>query len=147
MARNGFRRQGGTPGNSLQLARSAIAALTNVKAESALSMEHQTSANACSFMHLVEILLPITDRGVSRCEIEPLARRLTDKFGGVTVFMRSAGDGVWDDGGTNVRDDIIILEVMTPAIDHGWWRALRAELELRLSQSEIVVRSHRVERL
>lgn len=98
-------------------------------------------------MHLVEILLPIIDGAVLRREIKPLRRQLTERLGGVTVFARSPGEGLWDDEVRAVRDEIVVVEIMTATIDHNWWRTLRTELEERLSQKEIVVHAHRMERL
>lgn len=98
-------------------------------------------------MHLVEILLPVTDSVAFPAEIERLGRQLTEKFGGVTAFARSPGDGAWQDGAMTKYDTIIVLEVMTKDLDRSWWRDLRAALESRLDQEEIVIRTHMIDKL
>jgi hypothetical protein len=96
-------------------------------------------------MRLVEILLPITWQ--TRAELERLMTQLTDRFGGATAFVRSPGEGLWQDESSIVRDEVVVVEVMCETIDHAWWRRLREDLETRLGEKEIVVRAHAVERL
>src|SRR5919112_5665683 len=102
-------------------------------------------------MHLIEILLPLSDN-----EGKPFAadlhgqvrEELAEHFGGVTAFTRSPAEGLWKQGsGAPDRDDIIIFEVMADWLDRGWWSAYRTELERRFRQDEIVVRAREVELL
>lgn len=103
-------------------------------------------------MHVVEILLPLTpDNGPPRAdrEFNRLRQILTERFGGFTAFLRSPAEGVWRNpevGGVD-RDDITVVEVMTDVVDPDWWAKLRNDLELRLGQKEIVIRSHEAKRL
>jgi hypothetical protein len=46
-----------------------------------------------------------------------------------------------------VREDVVTYEVATGDLDHGWWRAYRAELEQRFDQQELVLRRSEIERL
>jgi hypothetical protein len=46
-----------------------------------------------------------------------------------------------------VRDDIIVIEVMTDALDRGWWQHFRERLEDTFEQDEIVIRAAAIERL
>jgi hypothetical protein len=96
-------------------------------------------------MRLVEILLPVTSK--THAELEQLMAQLTDRFGGATAFVRSPGEGLWQDNSAIVKDEIVVVEVMCETIDHAWWRSLREDLEKRLGEKEIVVRAHAVERL
>jgi hypothetical protein len=96
-------------------------------------------------MRLVEILLPVTSK--THAELERLTTQLTDRFGGATAFVRSPGEGLWQDDSAIVKDEIVVVEVMCETIDHAWWRSLREDLETRLGEKEIVVRAHAVERL
>ena len=101
-------------------------------------------------MHLIEILLPLRDN-----EGEPFSQdlfaevreELVERFGGVTAFMRSPAEGVWDEGGGRSRDEIVVLDVMAEALDRDWWRAYRETLERRFRQDEVVIRASEVERL
>ena len=100
-------------------------------------------------VHLIEILLPLTDNSGEPfpAELQAAVRdELAEHFGGVTAFTRSPAEGLWKEGGgAPDRDDIVILEVMADWLDRGWWRGYRAELERRFRQDEIVVRARAVE--
>jgi hypothetical protein len=102
-------------------------------------------------MSLIEIFLPTFANSGERFPAEAfdrVRRELTDRFGGVTAFVRSPAIGVWeDDSGRERRDEIVIFEVMVETLDRDWWRAYRAEIEARFRQDVVVVRAHEVERL
>jgi hypothetical protein len=102
-------------------------------------------------MHLIEILLPLSDNAGKPFAAELLAQvrdELAEHFGGVTAFARNPAEGLWKpDEGKADRDDIIIFEVTADWLDRSWWRGYRAELERRFSQDEIVVRAIEVELL
>ena len=96
-------------------------------------------------MHLVQILLPVYDNQQNpqpHDEFRRVRRELTERFGGLTVYTRAPAEGMWklNDNHTT-RDDIVIFEVMTEALDEGWWRAYRGELERRFRQDVVVVRA------
>jgi hypothetical protein len=101
-------------------------------------------------MHLVEILLPLSDNGGRRFPREAFARvreELVERFGGLTAFTRSPAEGVWEEGQSRSRDEVVIFEVMAEELNRSWWRDYRRELERRFRQDEIVVRARQVERL
>jgi len=94
-------------------------------------------------MHLVQILLPIVgpheDFGPVLTEIEGA---LSEMFGGVTSYARAPAKGLWQpNSDVPERDDIIVVEVMVPALDRAWWQAFRGVLERLLHQEEVVVRA------
>jgi hypothetical protein len=101
-------------------------------------------------MYVVEILLPLY-----RNDKEPQPKalfaqvrgELVERFGGLTAFTRSPAEGLWEEGGEVARDEIVIFEVMTDAIDRDWWTRFRAALEHRFGQEEILIRARRTERL
>lgn len=102
-------------------------------------------------MHLVQFLLPLRDndgRPFPRAEFDRVNRELTDRFGGVTAYLRSPATGAWreEDGGVT-HDDVSIIEVMDDDLDRAWWRSYRRELETRFRQEEIIVRATETERL
>jgi hypothetical protein len=66
--------------------------------------------------HLEQNLLPTrTGNGepVAQARFEELLQELTNRFGGVTSFVRAPGQGLWDSGGDVERDNIAVIEVMT----------------------------------
>lgn len=102
-------------------------------------------------MHLIEILLPLTDNEGKPFEADLHSRvrdELAEHFGGVTAFTRGPAEGLWKDGDrASERDDIVIFEVMADWLDRGWWSSYRTALERRFRQDEIVVRALEVELL
>lgn len=101
--------------------------------------------------YLIQLLLPLYDNAGSAFPIAHYAAvrdELTDRFGGLTAYNRSPAQGLWQEpAGAPRRDDIIVYEVMTPALDRTWWAEYRRTLERRFAQQELVVRSQEVERL
>lgn len=101
-------------------------------------------------MHLVEILLPLYDNEGRRFDASYFDRvrdELVDEFGGVTAFRRSPAEGVWDEGGAQARDRVVVYETMAETLDREWWKDYRRELERRFRQDAIVVRATEFERL
>jgi hypothetical protein len=101
-------------------------------------------------MHLVQILLPLTDNAGRPFESEAYRRvrsELSERFGGVMSFTRAPAEGMWREGGHTSRDDIVVFEVKTLDLDRPWWERYRADLERRFEQEAIIVRAIRVELL
>jgi hypothetical protein len=94
---------------------------------------------------LVEFLLPVFDNDGTHFpqdEFGRIRRELTERFGGVTAFMRSPAMGLWaDEAGQVRRDDLVTFEVMTETLDRDWWRDYREQLRQRFRQQEIVMRA------
>ncbi len=102
-------------------------------------------------MHLIQLLLPLYDnegRRFERAEFDGVQDELTERFGGVTAYLRSPARGAWkEDDGDVARDDIVIFEVMAERLDREWWRGYRERLARRFRQEELVVRALGIERL
>ena len=82
----------------------------------------------------MQILLPKETGGsepVSRQWFDTLLKELTDRFGGATSFLRSPGEGLWQNGGEKERDSIAVIEVMAEEVDTAYWRSLRERLGAR----------------
>ncbi len=107
--------------------------------------------HAVRAMHLVQLFLPLRDNdgaAFPRTLFDEARAELTEVFGGVTAFVRSPALGAWeDDDGAVRRDEVVLLEVMTAHLDHGWWAHYRWQLEQRFDQDEVLVRAMQVERL
>jgi len=94
--------------------------------------------------HLVQILLPKETgdgRSITKDWFDGFLKDLTDKFGGVTSFLRAPGEGLWQSGGGRAKDSVAVVEVMVERIDSAFWGALRQKLERELAQKEIVIRA------
>jgi hypothetical protein len=59
----------------------------------------------------------------------------------LTAFTRSPAQGTTTGGGKTVHDEIVVFEVMTEALDAGWWRNYRLQLERDFRQDDMVVRA------
>ena len=102
-------------------------------------------------MFLVEFFLPVFDNDGARFpkeEFDRVRRELTERFGGVTAFMRSPAVGLWaNEAGKVSRDELVSFEVMADTLDRDWWRNYREQLAKRFRQQEIVMRASPFERL
>ena len=83
-------------------------------------------------------MLPTFDNEGQRfpnSEFERVRRELTDRYGGVTAFVRSPAVGLWTDEAGQIRqDELVTFEVMTDALDRDWWREYRELLQQRFRQ-------------
>jgi len=101
-------------------------------------------------MFLIDILLPLQDERGEPFPAEfydRLAQRLTERFGGVTSFARSPGEGRWKSRGATEHDEIVVIEVMAEEVERAWWSQLRRDLMRDFRQEDIVIRSQAFERL
>ncbi|MGZ8198971.1 MAG: hypothetical protein ACXWVP_11490 [Burkholderiales bacterium] len=102
-------------------------------------------------VHLVQLLLPLYDnagRRVPQQHFAEVREELTQRFGGVTAYLRSPAQGTWkDESGAVDRDEVVMCEVMVELLDRQWWSSYRSGLEARFGQRELVVRAFPLERL
>ena len=100
--------------------------------------------------YLVQILLPKeTGDGqpISQQWFEALLKELTEKFGGATSFVRAPGQGLWESGGDDEKDNIAVIEVMAEGLDQPSGGPCARRLGAELSQEEIVIRAQEISRL
>lgn len=102
-------------------------------------------------MHLVQVLLPLYDnngRALARDLYDAVFRSLTERFGGVTAFTRSPGEGAWKEPGAGTsRDQVVIFEVMVQLLEREWWGDYRRKLEADFKQEKLLIRAMAVEEL
>ena len=102
-------------------------------------------------MFLVQLLLPLyvnDGRRVPHERFAQLRDELTERFGGVTAFLRSPAEGAWKEGeGGVTRDDVVVYEVMTEQLERRWWADYRDQLTRRFRQDELIITATTAERL
>jgi hypothetical protein len=102
-------------------------------------------------VYLIEFLLPTFDnhgQHFPKSEFDRVRRELTERFGGVTAYVRSPAVGLWTDEAGQVRqDELATFEVMADTLAREWWREYRGLLQQRFRQDEIVIRATTFERL
>ncbi|GFO68278.1 hypothetical protein GMLC_18570 [Geomonas limicola] len=102
-------------------------------------------------MHLIQILLPLYDNEGKPFGQELFLRvrdELSERFGGITTYMRSPARGLWKETReTTVHDDIVIYEVMTDTLDRDWWQGYRQQLTVIFRQALLIVRVSEVQLL
>jgi len=100
-------------------------------------------------MHLVQVLIPIYDNDGQAFEqalYVNVKTVFTEKFGGVTAYVRSPAEGAWQGpSGARRHDEIVIFEVMTERVDRSWWRKMRSELARTFKQEQLVIRTNPIE--
>jgi hypothetical protein len=102
-------------------------------------------------MYLIQILLPLYDNygeALPQQEFLRVRDELSERFGGITTYMRSPARGLWKETReTTVHDDIVIYEVMTPELDREWWKGYREQLTLAFRQELLIVRVNEIQLL
>jgi len=102
-------------------------------------------------MYLVQILLPVYDndgRKFSQKEFAAVRDDLTERFGGITTYVRSPARGLWKETrDSTVQDDIVIYEIMSDTLDRSWWHNYRKELSAAFRQEVLIIRVSEVELL
>jgi len=67
-------------------------------------------------MNLVQILLPLCDATgdrFARRAFDRVAKDLSERFGGASLYARTPATGLWiENPGKTARDDIVVCEVM-----------------------------------
>jgi len=97
-----------------------------------------------SAMHLIQILLPLYDKKqqpLNRSLHDEVKRELTKLFGGLAAYTRPPAEGRWSQGRSEVKDDIVVYEIMVETLDAAWWGDYRHKLEERFAQEQIVIRA------
>ena len=101
-------------------------------------------------MHLIQILLPLTDnagRPYPDDLLQGIQSELSQCFGGLTAYSRAPAKGVWTRGGGQQEDDIVVVEVMAQTFDEDWWREFRTRLQQILRQEKLVIRAQEMRTL
>lgn len=101
------------------------------------------------FMHQIQLLLPLCDNEghpFPQSMYLKIRDELTEKFGGITTYVRSPAEGLWKEGKScAVRDEIVIYEIMTKELNRSWWKEFREHLELFFKQESIIVRASQID--
>ncbi len=96
-------------------------------------------------MHLVQLLLPLRDnsgQAFDKSVFDRIRAELTDRFGGMTAYLRSPAEGHWrDPTGAVALDDVVIVEIMCAKLDRAWWAQYRERLAREFGQQELVARA------
>jgi inorganic pyrophosphatase len=68
-----------------------------------------------------------------------LHQKLTEKFGGLTMYSRVPVTGFWKENSkTTLKEDIIVYEVLAAEIDDKFWTKLKAWVLKAFNQEEII---------
>lgn len=102
-------------------------------------------------MYLVQMLLPLYDndgRKFEQAAFAEVREQLTQRFGGVTAYMRSPATGLWKkDSGDIDRDEVVTVEVMVESLDRRWWRGYCREVARAFRQDALVTRAIAIDML
>ena len=98
-------------------------------------------------MHLVQILLPLSDNlrhPFPRDHYDTVAIELATRFGGVTAYTRAPAEGRWTQRGDTNAEEMVVIEVMVETLDEPYWTAYRTALETMFRQHRIIIRALQV---
>ena len=102
-------------------------------------------------MHLIQIVLPLTDNRGTRfapSAFDKLQKELAGTFGGVAAYVRAPAIGIWKEGAKGFdKEEVVVFEVLAEHLDKQWWSEYRQALEARFDQKEIFVCAIPAERL
>jgi hypothetical protein len=102
-------------------------------------------------MYIIQLLLPLYTNhkeALPQSTFKKISTELTEKFGGLTSFVRSPAVGLWKETeDKTVQDDIVIYEVMTDTLDVAWWQSYRKQLCILLQQDELIIRASSIQLL
>ena len=102
-------------------------------------------------MHLIQLLLPLHDNHKQAFPSEyfdNVRKTLTERFGGVTAFLRSPAIGLWKEGEDELtRDEVVMFEVISTELDSDWWAGYRIKLQNRFSQDELLIWASKITKL
>jgi hypothetical protein len=102
-------------------------------------------------MYLIQLLLPLhdNDKQVFPSDyVDNVRRTLTERFGGVTAFLRSPALGLWKEGEDELtHDEVVMFEVISSELDSDWWVGYRVELQNKFSQDELLVWASEITKL
>jgi len=102
-------------------------------------------------MYVIHMLLPLNDNNGRRLDpqlFQQARGELTERFGGVTAFIRSPALGLWKEDDQEInRDEVVMFEVLAEEIDRDWWSSYRQQLEEQFRQKELMIWAVDVTRL
>lgn len=100
---------------------------------------------------LIQLLVPVYDSEGKRFPARyysQLQRKLTDKFGGLTIYSRNPAEGFWKEGKSQtVKEEMLVCEVMAVEADPDFWQKLKLTLVEQFDQEEIVITSCKISRI
>jgi hypothetical protein len=102
-------------------------------------------------VHLIHLLLPLHDNNrepFDPHQFQTVRHELTEKFGGITAFVRTPAVGLWKEDNDNInRDEVIMFEIVSADLNEDWWRDYREKLEAEFRQDEILIWAAKVTKL
>ncbi len=101
-------------------------------------------------MYLIQLLLPLHDNENEEFPAGLFAsvrQELTNRFGGVTAFIRAPAVGLWKESDEVNRDEVVMFEVLAEDLEREWWAAYRQTLEEEFRQDEVLIWAAAIEKL
>lgn len=136
--------------NYIELEGKSIKIEKRISGNDALKLIEQNKSSNLKAL-VFEIFIPLQDqdgKDFPEKYYNALRKLLLEKFGGVTVYHRSPVTGIWDSSDSGVdKDKLVIFEVMAVTGDDEFWNKLKRDLEKQFQQSEILIRSARINTL
>ena len=108
----------------------------------------QKAQDNASPTRLIQFLLPLYDQKKKpflKNYYTAVENKLTERFGGVTIYKQSPASGLWKKGNKRtVTDDLVVFEVMAGDVDGLFWKKYKTSLQKKFSQEDIVIRQSEI---
>ncbi len=107
-----------------------------------------TAKNNMEPIRKIEIFVPLSDdngKPFPAYLYRNVKKKLIKDFGGVTAYTQAPAEGVWsDEDQKEIKDRIIVYEVMVAEIDRDYWASFRQHLEQQFDQKQLIIRQSTV---
>ena len=90
-------------------------------------------------MYLIQLLLPLHDnekRPIPAEHFNRLRTDLTQRFGGVTAFVRAPAKGLWEEDEEINSDDDVVFEIIAENFAKDWWRDIEFSCNTSLNRKK-----------
>jgi inorganic pyrophosphatase len=118
--------------------------LKRINAKRAIKMVKGAKEKETIKTKLIQLFLPVESndgKPFPKQYFDRVKESLIKKFNGVSMFVNSPVNGMWEDQDKDIqKDKLVVYEVMADMIELSYWEKYKKDLEKQFKQDVIVVR-------
>lgn len=100
---------------------------------------------------MIRLFLPIYDKDGMKFPdhyYTTLHKKLSKKFGGLTVYTRSIAKGFWKaKAKVTIKENVLIHEVMAANVDKLFWQKIKSSMMKKFAQRDLLITSSKISRI